>query len=45
MNPRGKVALTTVEAHLVTATTESTTSERLVVDRFITMKPGRGCRG
>ena len=43
MNPRGKVALTTVEAHLVTTATESTTSERLVVDRFITMKPGRGC--
>jgi hypothetical protein len=43
MNPRGKIALTTVEAHLVTAGTGATTSERLVVDRFITMKPGRGC--
>ena len=43
MNPRGKVALTTIEGHLVTTTTESTTSERLVVDRFITMKPGQGC--
>ena len=43
LNPRGKIALTTVEAHLVTTTTESTTSERLVVDRFITMKPGQGC--
>jgi hypothetical protein len=42
MNPRGKVALTTVEAHLVT-TAGPTTSERLVVDRFITIKPGRGC--
>ena len=43
MNPRGKVALTTVEAHLVTTKKGSTTSERLVVDRFITMKPGQGC--
>jgi hypothetical protein len=42
-NPRGKIALTTVEAHLVTTVTGATTSERLVVDRFITMKPGRGC--
>jgi len=40
MNPRGKVALTTIEGHLVG---ESTTGERLVVDRFITIKPGRGC--
>jgi len=43
MNPRGKIALTTVEAHLVATGNESTTSERLVVDRFITMKPGQGC--
>ena len=43
MNPRGKVALTTVEGHLVTTVKGATTSERLVVDRFITMKPGRGC--
>ena len=41
MNPRGKIALTTVEAHLVNE--GSTTSERLVVDRFVTIKPGRGC--
>ena len=32
MNARGKVALTTVEGHLVT-----------VNDRFVTIKPGRGC--
>jgi hypothetical protein len=43
MNPRGKIALTTIEGHLVTTKTESTTSERLVVDRFVTMKPGQGC--
>jgi hypothetical protein len=43
MNPRGKVALTTVEAHLVATETESTTSERLVVDSFISIKPGKGC--
>ena len=45
MNPRGKVALTTIEGHLVAAGEGSTTSERLVVDRFVTMKPGQGCRG
>lgn len=43
MNPRGKVAITTIEGHLAVTQKESTTSERLVVDRFITMKPGRGC--
>jgi hypothetical protein len=43
MNPRGKVALTTIEGHLVTTQKGSTTSERLVVDRFITMKPGESC--
>jgi hypothetical protein len=43
MNPRGRIALTTVEGRLVTVAEESTTIERLVVDRFITMKPGTGC--
>ena len=43
LNPRRKVALTTVEAHLVTTEKESTLTERLVVDRFITLKPGKGC--
>jgi hypothetical protein len=43
LNPRGKVALTTIEAHLVRSGDESTTRERLLVDRFITMKPGQGC--
>lgn len=41
MNPRGKVALTTVEGHLVTSGQEA--RERLVVDRFIAIKPGTGC--
>jgi hypothetical protein len=41
MNARGKVALTTVEGHL--ATEASTQSERLVVDRFVAIKPGTGC--
>ena len=43
MNARGKVALTTVEGHLVTVSDGATTSEQLVVDRFITIKPGTGC--
>jgi hypothetical protein len=43
MNPRGKPALTTVEGHLVIAAEGSTPSERLVVDRFIAIKPGTGC--
>jgi hypothetical protein len=43
LNPRGKIALTTIEGHIVAAQTGSTTSERLVVDRFMTMKPGQGC--
>jgi hypothetical protein len=41
MNARGKIALTVVEGHLVRA--GSTTSERLVVDAFISIKPGTGC--
>lgn len=40
MNARGKIALTTVEGHLVN---ESTPNEQLVVDKFIMLKPGRGC--
>jgi hypothetical protein len=43
MNPRGKVAVTTIEGHFVVVQHDATTSERLVVDRFITMKPGKGC--
>jgi hypothetical protein len=43
MNARGKIALTTVEGHLVTVSNGSTTSEQLVIDRFVTIKPGRGC--
>ena len=41
MNARGKVALTIVEGHLVMDA--ATTSERLVVDQFISLKPGTGC--
>ncbi len=39
MNPRGKVALTTVEAHLA----HVSSGEVLVVDRFVTIKPGKPC--
>jgi hypothetical protein len=35
--------LTTIEGHLVTTVDNATTRERLVVDRFITIKPGTGC--
>src|SRR5262245_15533202 len=41
MNARGKIALTVLEGHLVSDA--STTSERLVVDAFISIKPGTGC--
>ena len=41
LNARGKVARTVVEGHLVT--NAAATSERLVVDRFISLKPGTGC--
>lgn len=41
MNARGKVALTTIEGHL--AGEEAAASERLVVDKFIAIKPGTGC--
>ena len=43
LNPLGKVALTSVEGHLVTSGNGAATNERLVVDRFITIKPGTGC--
>lgn len=41
MNARQKVALTVVEGHLVT--NAATASERLVVDKVISIKPGTGC--
>ena len=41
MNARGKVALTAVEGHLFSG--GATTSERLVVDTVISLKPGTGC--
>jgi hypothetical protein len=43
MNPRGKVALTTVEGHLVGSDHASTASERLVIDLVLAIKPGAGC--
>jgi hypothetical protein len=43
MNPKGRVALTTIDGHLVTVTHGSTTSEQLVVDRFVNIKPGTPC--
>jgi copper homeostasis protein (lipoprotein) len=43
MNASGKLALTMLEGHLVTAGDGATTSERLVVDQFISIKPGTGC--
>jgi hypothetical protein len=43
MNPRGNVALTTIEGHLELTTSNDTSVERLVVDRFITIKPGTSC--
>ncbi len=39
MNPHGKVAVTTVEAHLA----HVSSGEVLVVDRFLTIKPGKPC--
>ncbi len=39
MNPRGKIALTTVDAHLA----HVSSGEVLVVDRFLTIKPGKPC--
>src|SRR5262245_27278286 len=43
MNGSGKVALTILEGHLVGAGAGAPTSERLVVDQFISLKPGSGC--
>jgi hypothetical protein len=41
MNARGKIALTTVAGHLTGE--EAAAGERLVVDEFISIKPGTGC--
>ena len=43
INAGGQLALTTLEGHLVTAGDAATTSERLVIDQFISIKPGTGC--
>lgn len=42
LNPRGRVSLTTVEARLVPAA-DDTATEQLVIERFVTMKPGTPC--
>jgi uncharacterized lipoprotein NlpE involved in copper resistance len=42
LNPRGKVALTTVEARLVAAPDDAA-PEQLVIERYVTMKPGTAC--
>jgi hypothetical protein len=39
LNPTHKVALTTVDAHIVSAAA----GERLVIDKVIGLKPGAGC--
>jgi len=43
LNPRGKVALTHIEGHIATTTDGTTTSEVLIVDRVLTLKPGTPC--
>jgi len=45
LNPRGKVALTTIEGYFEAVTTDDATRETLVVDRVVTIKPGTACRG
>ena len=41
MNARGKIALTVLEGHLVYGGANA--RERLVIDAFISLKPGTGC--
>ncbi len=44
LNPRHKVALTTVEAHLANVTAGDATREVLVLDKVVQpIKPGQGC--
>jgi copper homeostasis protein (lipoprotein) len=43
LNSRGKAALTSVEAHIVTITEGDATREVLVVDRVVGLKPGARC--
>jgi hypothetical protein len=43
VNSRGKIARSSVEGRLMTLTENDTTVEVLIVDRFITLKPGTGC--
>lgn len=39
LNPRHKIAFTTVDAHIV----DGSSGERLVIDKVIKLKPGAGC--
>ncbi len=43
LNPRGKVTLTMVEAHLALAGDAAAPTETLIVERVIGLKPGTGC--
>ena len=43
LNPRGKITLTTVDAHLALAGDAAAPTEALVVDRVVGLKPGKGC--
>jgi hypothetical protein len=43
VNSRGKIARSSVEGRRMTLTENDTTVEVLIVDRFITLKPGTGC--
>jgi len=43
LNPAHKVTLTAVDAHIVAGAAGAATSEQLVIDRVIAIKPGSGC--
>jgi len=43
LNPRHKVAVTEVEAHITTVSSGESSHEVLVIDKVIKLKPGKGC--
>jgi hypothetical protein len=43
LNPSHKVALTAVDGHIVAIAAGAATSEQLVIDKVIAIKPGTGC--
>lgn len=43
LNPRGHVALTSIDAHLAQTGDAAAPTEALVVDRVVALKPGTGC--